>query len=65
MSGFVIVAVIFLLLLIGVALMVYEPISGIMGATFLAKIAAVIAAFKILSWAFGALLGPAVRTIAF
>jgi hypothetical protein len=57
------IAIILLLALVALAWLIYEPISGIMGATFIGKVVAVIAAFKILGWAIGAILGPAVRSI--
>lgn len=42
--------IILLLALLAVFWIVLEPITGILGSTFIAKIVAVIAAFKILCW---------------
>ncbi len=56
-------AIILLLVFVALVWLIHEPISGVMGATFISKVIAVIAAFKVLSWAVGAFLGPAVRSI--
>ncbi len=58
--------IIFILLLLGfltLVWLIYEPISGIMGATFIAKITAIYLAFKLLSYVVGSVIGPAVSTI--
>ena len=53
----------FVLLVLGmiaIAWFVYEPISGMVGSTFIAKIMAVVVAFKVISAVAGWIMGPAV-----
>ena len=54
--------ILFILLILGmiaIAWLVYEPISGIVGTTFIAKIMALVVAFKAISAVAGWLMGPA------
>ena len=54
----------FVLLILGmiaVAWLVYEPITGIVGSSFIAKIMAVVVAFKLISYLTGWLIGPFVK----
>jgi hypothetical protein len=56
----------FVLLTLGmltIAWLVYEPISGAIGATFMAKIMAFFVAFKIISAIAGWILGPFVKHV--
>ncbi len=58
--------VLFLLLLLGliaIAWVVYEPMSGIVGSAFIAKIMALVVAFKVISALAGWLVGPALVRI--
>lgn len=58
--------ILFILLTLGIiaiAWLVYEPISGIVGSTFIAKIMALVVAFKVISAVAGWLMGPAVVRI--
>jgi hypothetical protein len=49
--------------MIAIAWLVYEPISGMVGSTFIAKIMALVVAFKLISAFAGWLIGPAVVRI--
>lgn len=58
--------ILLLLLVLGmlaIAWVVYEPISGIVGSAFIAKIMAVVVAFKVISAIAGWIIGPAVSRI--
>lgn len=43
--------------------LIAEPISGFFGSTILAKVMAIIVAFKLVSYAIGWLMGPATQVI--
>ena len=45
--------------MIAIVWLVYEPISGVVGSTFIAKIMALVVAFKAISAVAGWLMGPA------
>ena len=57
------ILLILLLVFIAIVWVVSEPISGILGSCLIAKVIAVIIAFKALSWILGGLMGPAVCSI--
>lgn len=60
--------ILFVLLVLGMlalAWLVYEPISGAIGSTFIAKIMALLVAFKIISAIAGWILGPVVKHVKF
>ncbi len=58
--------ILFVLLILGmfaIAWFVYEPITGVVGSSFIAKIMALIVAFKLISAFAGWLMGPLVRHV--
>ena len=58
--------ILFVLLILGmiaVAWLVYEPITGIVGSYFIAKIMALVVAFKLISSIAGWLIGPFVKHV--
>jgi hypothetical protein len=60
------VFILFVLLILGmlaITWLVYEPISGVVGSTFIAKVMAVVVAFKIISAVAGWILGPVVKHV--
>jgi hypothetical protein len=59
------IAIILVLAFVAIAWLIHEPISGVIGAGFLGKVIAVIAAYKCIGWMIAAFLGPAVRTVHF
>ncbi len=57
------IAIILVLAFVAIAWLIHEPISGIVGAGFLGKVIAVIAAYKCIGWIIASILGPAVCSI--
>jgi hypothetical protein len=58
--------ILFVLLILGmiaIAWLVYEPITGIVGSSFIAKIMALVVAFKLISSLAGWLMGPFVKHV--
>ena len=62
-SAMLILFVLLVLGMLAISWLVYEPITGIIGSTFIAKIMALVVAFKLISAAAGWLMGPSVVRI--
>jgi hypothetical protein len=62
-SAMLILFVLLVLGMLAISWLVYEPISGIVGSAFIAKIMAFVVAFKLISAVAGWIMGPAVVRI--
>lgn len=56
----------FILIVLGFLALIWlvaEPISGVLGSTLIAKVIALVVAFKLVSYVLGWLMGPATRIV--